>query len=109
MECRTTQQIKMIAKQGGSATKNPYQKTESLQLRVSSSDILIQGAGSFSKPEVAGQTTKNRDSPAVRNLPSSSTRVTSLEASSSGIPTQEAGSSSKPVEKGDLQKYAGFT
>lgn len=90
---------------------NPYQMAEYLQHGVSSSDILLQEADSFGKPEVTGQTTKDRDTAVVRNLPSSSTRDT-FGASPSDTQPQGAGSSSKRVEEGDLQHaacQAGFT
>jgi hypothetical protein len=54
----------------------------------------------------AEKTTRVRDSPVVRNLPSQPVKVTSKGASSSGIPPQGASCSSKPVDEGDLQHVA---
>jgi hypothetical protein len=72
-------------------------EVDSSQQGASSSGILPWGADSISQPREAEKTTRDRDSPVVRNIPSPSIEVTSLGASSSDIPTQGAGGSSKPV------------
>jgi hypothetical protein len=65
MEPRVTTKHKAKAKQGGSVTQSPNQKVGSLRQGVSSSDTPPWGADSFSRPEVAEQTTKGRYSPVV--------------------------------------------
>jgi hypothetical protein len=74
------------ANQTSSAMQGFHQKVETSQQEASWSGTPPQWAGSTSQPGGAEESTGSRESPVVRNLPTSSIKVTSHRASNSGLP-----------------------